>query len=102
MLTLADPELDAMTPVKLGKLVVISGPSGVGKSTVVPGAGHFGPRLRERVGHHRPREGEQRNRLLFPQRRRIRPPPGQWRVSRIHRGFRPRPLVRHALERGEV
>jgi guanylate kinase len=35
MLTLAAPELDAMTPTKLGKLVVISGPSGVGKSTVV-------------------------------------------------------------------
>lgn len=34
-LILADPELDAMTPLKLGKLVVISGPSGVGKSTVV-------------------------------------------------------------------
>jgi guanylate kinase len=32
-LELADPA--AMTPVKLGKLVVISGPSGVGKSTVV-------------------------------------------------------------------
>jgi guanylate kinase len=34
-LTLAAPDLDAMTPTKLGKLVVISGPSGVGKSTVV-------------------------------------------------------------------
>jgi guanylate kinase len=34
-LTLAAPELDAMMPTKLGKLVVISGPSGVGKSTVV-------------------------------------------------------------------
>jgi guanylate kinase len=34
-LALARPELDAMTPTRLGKLVVISGPSGVGKSTVV-------------------------------------------------------------------
>jgi guanylate kinase len=36
-LELADPEAqhDIVTPVKLGKLVVISGPSGVGKSTVV-------------------------------------------------------------------
>jgi len=34
-ITLAAPDLDAMTPTKLGKLVVISGPSGVGKSTVV-------------------------------------------------------------------
>ena len=32
---LAAPDVDSMTPVKLGKLVVISGPSGVGKSTVV-------------------------------------------------------------------
>jgi guanylate kinase len=35
MLTVADPEFAAMTPTKLGRLVVISGPSGVGKSTVV-------------------------------------------------------------------
>jgi guanylate kinase len=35
MLTVAAPDLDIMTPTKLGKLVVISGPSGVGKSTVV-------------------------------------------------------------------
>ncbi len=42
-----DPELDVMTPVKLGKLVVISGPSGVGKSTVVRQVlGRFDGRLR--------------------------------------------------------
>jgi guanylate kinase len=47
MLTLADPELSAMTPAKLGKLVVISGPSGVGKSTVVRQVlSQFGPQLR--------------------------------------------------------
>jgi guanylate kinase len=34
-LTLAAPDLENMTPTRLGKLVVISGPSGVGKSTVV-------------------------------------------------------------------
>jgi guanylate kinase len=44
-LELADPA--AMTPVKLGKLVVISGPSGVGKSTVVRQIiDKFGGRLR--------------------------------------------------------
>jgi guanylate kinase len=44
-LELADPA--AMTPVKLGKLVVISGPSGVGKSTVVRQIIHkFDGRLR--------------------------------------------------------
>jgi guanylate kinase len=62
MLTLADPELDSMTPVKLGKLVVISGPSGVGKSTVVREVlSHFGPRLRLSVSAttRPPREGEQ-------------------------------------------
>jgi guanylate kinase len=47
MLTVADPDLDAMTPTKLGKLVVISGPSGVGKSTVVRQVlKAFGPNLR--------------------------------------------------------
>jgi guanylate kinase len=53
MLTLTDPDalaapdVDAMTPVKLGKLVVISGPSGVGKSTVVRQVlDRFGGRLR--------------------------------------------------------
>jgi guanylate kinase len=35
VLTLTDPDAAAMTPTKPGKLVVISGPSGVGKSTVV-------------------------------------------------------------------
>jgi guanylate kinase len=46
-LTLADPELTAMTPTNLGKLVVISGPSGVGKSTVVRQVlGRFNNRLR--------------------------------------------------------
>lgn len=47
-LELADPDAqhDIVTPVKLGKLVVISGPSGVGKSTVVRQVlEHFG-RLR--------------------------------------------------------
>src|SRR5436190_1897079 len=34
-LTFADPELETIMPTKLGRLVVISGPSGVGKSTVV-------------------------------------------------------------------
>jgi guanylate kinase len=44
---LAAPDVDSMTPVKLGKLVVISGPSGVGKSTVVRQVlEQFGPRLR--------------------------------------------------------
>lgn len=47
MLTVAAPDLDAMTPTKLGKLVVISGPSGVGKSTVVRQVlKEFGPNLR--------------------------------------------------------
>jgi guanylate kinase len=48
-LELADPEAqhDIVTPVKLGKLVVISGPSGVGKSTVVRQIIHkFDGRLR--------------------------------------------------------
>jgi guanylate kinase len=47
MLTVADPEFAAMTPTKLGRLVVISGPSGVGKSTVVRQVlAHFEGRLR--------------------------------------------------------
>lgn len=61
MLTLADPELDSMTPVKIGKLVVISGPSGVGKSTVVRQVlSHFGARIHKSVSAttRPPRDGE--------------------------------------------
>ena len=59
--TYADPELDAMPSTKLGKLVVISGPSGVGKSTVVRQVlGQFEGRLRLSVSAttRPPREGE--------------------------------------------
>jgi guanylate kinase len=45
--TLADHDFDAMTPAGLGRLVAISGPSGVGKSTVVRQVlARFGDRLR--------------------------------------------------------
>ncbi len=62
-LTLADPDLDVMTPAKLGKLVVISGPSGVGKSTVVRQVlDRFGPRLRLSVSATtRPPRGDERD-----------------------------------------
>ena len=67
-LTLTDPvavlaaDPDAMTPVKLGKLVVISGPSGVGKSTVVRQViDRFGGHIRLSISAttRPPREGEQ-------------------------------------------
>jgi guanylate kinase len=61
MLIAAAPELDSMTPTRLGKLVVISGPSGVGKSTVVREVlGRFGDSLRLSVSAttRPPRAGE--------------------------------------------
>ena len=52
-----------MTPAKLGKLVVISGPSGVGKSTVVRQVlAQFGPQLRLSVSATtRPPRGDERD-----------------------------------------
>ena len=91
-----------MSGTKQGKLVVVSGPSGVGKSTIVPKVmERLSGRLVRSISAttRQPRPGEQEGvDYYFLIARGIYSPPRGGGIPRKRRGFRPRTLVWDPLE----